>query len=215
MSVERITVMGIGNPLMMDEGVGVRVMEVMMGTLQFPDNVTLIDAGTMGMGILNLFQECDYLLVIDAVDGTGEPPGTVVRLTPEDLAPNQVKHSMHDVRLVDVLEAAMLMGNRPEADCIGIQIADMGRRRDRADARGRGRGPRRGGRDARDPGGARRDRDAVAESDSTTAHPRSHPHLRTPPALARPERRSGRVRPSRSAARTVAAMPPASSPSRA
>ena len=126
MSVERVTVMGIGNPLMMDEGVGVRVMEVMMGTLQFPDNVTLVDAGTMGMGILNLFKECDYLLVVDAVDGTGEAPGTVVRLTPEDLAPNQVKHSMHDVRLVDVLEAAMLMGNRPEADCIGIQIADMG-----------------------------------------------------------------------------------------
>jgi len=126
LSVERITVMGIGNPLMMDEGVGVRVMEVMMGTLTFPDNVTLIDAGTMGMGILNLFQECDYLLVIDAVDGTGEAPGTVVRLSPEDLAPNQVKHSMHDMRLVDVLEAAMLMGCRPEADCIGIQIEDMG-----------------------------------------------------------------------------------------
>lgn len=126
MSTERITVMGIGNPLMMDEGVGVRVMEVMMGTLAFPDNVTLIDAGTMGMGILNLFQACDYLLVIDAVDGTGEPPGTVVRLSPEDLAPNQVKHSMHDMRFVDVLEAAMLMGCRPEADCIGIQIADMG-----------------------------------------------------------------------------------------
>ena len=125
MNVERITVMGIGNPLMMDEGVGVRVMEVMMGTLRFPDNVTLIDAGTMGMGILNLFRECDYLLVIDAVDGTGEAPGTVVRLSPEDLAPNQIKHSMHDVRLVDVLEAAMLMGNQPAADCIGIQIEDM------------------------------------------------------------------------------------------
>ena len=126
MAVERITVLGIGNPLMMDEGVGVRVMEVMMGTLHFPDNVTLIDGGTMGMGILNLFRDCDYLLVIDAVDGTGEPPGTVVRLSAEDLAPNQVKHSMHDMRFVDVLEAAMLMGCRPESDCIGIQIEDMG-----------------------------------------------------------------------------------------
>ena len=125
MNIERITVMGIGNPLMMDEGVGVRVMEVMMGTLCFPENVTLIDAGTMGMGILNLFRECDYLLVIDAVDGTGETPGTVVRLSPEELAPNQIKHSMHDMRLVDVLEAAMLMGNQPATDCIGIQIEDM------------------------------------------------------------------------------------------
>jgi hydrogenase maturation protease len=122
---ERITVMGIGNPLVKDEGVGVRVIEVMMSTLHFPDNVTLVDAGTMGMGILNLFQDCDYLLVIDAVDGTGEPAGTVVRMSPEDLAPNQIKHSMHDMRLVDVLEAAMLMGTRPDADCVGIQILDM------------------------------------------------------------------------------------------
>lgn len=125
MSDERITVMGIGNPLVKDEGVGVRVIETMMSTLAFPDNVTLVDAGTMGMGILNLFQGCDFLLVIDAIDGTKEPAGTVVRLSPEDLAPNQIKHSMHDMRLVDVLEAAMLMGSRPETECIGIQILDM------------------------------------------------------------------------------------------
>jgi hydrogenase maturation protease len=122
---ERITVMGIGNPLVKDEGVGIRVIEAMMSTLAFPDNVTLVDAGTMGMGILNLFQDCDYLLVIDAVDGTGEPAGTVVRMTPDDMAPNTVKHSMHDMRLVDVLEAATLMGTRPEVDCIGVQVLDM------------------------------------------------------------------------------------------
>ena len=122
---QRITVMGIGNPLVRDEGVGVRVIDTMMSTLAFPDNVTLIDAGTMGMGILNLFKDCDYMLVIDAVDGTGEPAGTVVRLTPAEMAPNTIKHSMHDMRLVDVLEASMLMGAMPEVDCIGIQILDM------------------------------------------------------------------------------------------
>jgi len=122
---ERITVMGIGNPLVKDEGVGVRVIELLMSTLEFPGNVTLTDAGTMGMGILNLFKECDYLLVVDAIDGTGEPAGTVVRLSPEDLAPNQVLHSLHDMRLIDVLEAATLMGTRPEAECIGIQVLDM------------------------------------------------------------------------------------------
>jgi hydrogenase maturation protease len=125
LAAERITVMGIGNPLVKDEGVGVRVVEILMTSLTFPDNVTVIDAGTMGMGILNLFKECDYLLVVDAIDGTGEPAGTVVRLSPEDLAPNQVLHSLHDMRLVDVLEAATLLGARPEAECIGIQILDM------------------------------------------------------------------------------------------
>ena len=125
MAAERITVMGIGNPLMRDEGIGVRVLETLGATLAFPDNVALVDAGTMGMGILNLFQDCDHMLVVDAVDGTGEPPGTVVRLSPEQIAPNQVMHSLHDVRLVDVLAAAQLMGVHPHVECVGIQIADM------------------------------------------------------------------------------------------
>lgn len=126
MSDERILVMGIGNPLVRDEGVGVRVIETMMATLRFPDNVELVDAGTMGMGILNLFRDCDHMLVIDAIDGTGEEPGTIVRFAPEDIAQNQVMHSMHDVRFIDVLNAAELMGSRPTADCIGIQVHDMG-----------------------------------------------------------------------------------------
>ena len=125
MNEERVLVMGIGNPLVKDEGVGVRIIEEMMRTLSFPDNVTLMDAGTMGMGILNLFRECDYLLIVDAIDGTGEAPGTVVRLSPEDFAPNQVLHSLHDLRFVDVLQAAELMGTRPEADCVGVQVLDM------------------------------------------------------------------------------------------
>ncbi len=125
MAPERITVMGMGNPLVRDEGVGVRVIEILMGTLAFPDNVTLVDVGTMGMSILHLFRDCDYMLVIDAIDGTGEDPGTIVRLSPEDLAHNQVMHSLHDIRFVDVLQSAMLMGSTPEAECIGIQIKDM------------------------------------------------------------------------------------------
>jgi hydrogenase maturation protease len=126
MTTERITIMGIGNPLMRDEGIGIRVIEVLMTAFSFPDNVTLVDAGTMGMGILNLFRECDYMLVVDAVNGTGLEPGTIVRLTPEQIAPNQVMHSLHDVRLVDVLQTALLIGTCPEVDCVGIQIEDMG-----------------------------------------------------------------------------------------
>jgi hydrogenase maturation protease len=125
MPEERVTIMGIGNPLMRDEGIGIRVVETLMTAFEFSPAVTLVDAGTMGMSILNLFQDCDYMLVVDAIDGTDEPAGTVVRLTPEDLAPNQVMHSLHDIRLVDVLQSAMLMGLEPEVDCIGIQVEDM------------------------------------------------------------------------------------------
>ncbi len=125
MPAERVTVMGMGNPLLRDEGVGVRVVESLMAALEFPDNVKVLDVGTMGMSILHLFRECDYMLVVDAVDGTGEEPGTIVRLSPEEMAPNQVMHSLHDIRFVDVLQAAMLIGATPKAECIGIQIEDM------------------------------------------------------------------------------------------
>ncbi|MFA5844729.1 MAG: hydrogenase maturation protease [Coriobacteriia bacterium] len=123
---ERITVMGVGNPLCRDEGIGPRVTEELLSRFEFPDHVRVIDAGTMGMGILNLFRECDFLLVVDAVDGTGEPPGTVVRVAAEDVAGNQVMHSLHDVRLIDVLQAAELIGARPQATFVGVQARDIG-----------------------------------------------------------------------------------------
>ena len=155
MPAERVTVMGVGNPLMRDEGVGVRVAEVLMSAFAWPDNVTVLDAGTMGMGILNLFRDADYMLVVDAVDGTGEPPGTVVRLSAEDIAPNQVMHSLHDVRLRRRARGRRADGYPPRL-----------RLRRRAD-RGHGRGvradrdrPHAGGGSGRARGGRRRPRRA-------------------------------------------------------
>lgn len=121
----RVLVLGIGNILMMDEGVGNRIATELQRNYRFPDDVTVMDAGTMGLGMMHLFRGVEFLLVADAIDGTGHPAGTVVRVSPEDFAPNQVLHSLHDVRFVDVLSAARLIGVMPEADCIGVQIENM------------------------------------------------------------------------------------------
>ncbi len=122
---DRILILGIGNPLMTDEGAGVRVAEILMGRYALPDNVEVIDAGTMGLGIMNLFRDRDLVVVVDAVDNTGHEPGTVVVMTPEQLAPSQVLHSLHDMRFVNVLEAAELTGIKPDAICVGVQVASM------------------------------------------------------------------------------------------
>jgi len=121
----RILVLGIGNILMLDEGVGNRIATELQSNYRFPDDVSVMDAGTMGLGMIHLFRGVEFLLVVDAVDGTGHPAGTVVRVAPEDFAPNQVLHSLHDVRFVDVLNAAKLIDIMPEADCIGIQVENM------------------------------------------------------------------------------------------
>ena len=105
-----------------DEGVGPRVVEWLRSRYEFPEDVEVLDAGTMGFTILNLFADADRVLVIDAVDGTQHPPGTVLRLSPEDLAPNQILHSLHDTRLTDVMGAAHLIGMNPEVTCIGVQV---------------------------------------------------------------------------------------------
>jgi hydrogenase maturation protease len=122
---ERILVLGIGNILMKDEGVGCRIIEVLTGRYEFPDNVHIEDSGTMGMMMLHMLTEYDFVLVVDAMDGTGHPPGTVLRLAPEDIAPNQVMHSLHDIRFIDVLNSAELIGKRPQGACVGVQVEDM------------------------------------------------------------------------------------------
>ncbi len=121
----RILVLGIGNVLMMDEGVGNRIAVELERNYHFGDDVRVMDAGTMGLGMMHLFRGVEFLLVADAIDGTGHPAGTVVRLSPEDFAPNQVLHSLHDVRFVDVLNAARMIDIMPEADCIGVQVENM------------------------------------------------------------------------------------------
>ena len=121
----RVLVLGIGNILMLDEGVGNRVATEIQANYVFPEDVRVMDGGTMGLGMMHLFRGVEFLMLVDAVDGTGHPAGTVVRGSPEDFAPNQVLHSLHDVRFVDVLNAAKLIDIMPEADCIGVQVEDM------------------------------------------------------------------------------------------
>jgi len=117
-----ILILGVGNPFMGDEGVGVRVIEILMTSFQFGDNVELVDAGTMGVGMIHLLKDREYMLVVDAVDGTGHPPGSIVRMEPEDMSTSQIMHSLHDQKLSDVLTAASLTGIELEVDFIGIQI---------------------------------------------------------------------------------------------
>ena len=121
----RVLVLGIGNVLMLDEGVGNRVANELERNFRFPADVRIVDGGTMGLGMMHLFRGVEFLLVVDAMDGTNHPAGTVVRISPEDFAPNQVLHSLHDIRFVDVLNAAKLIDIMPEADCIGIQVENM------------------------------------------------------------------------------------------
>ena len=123
---ERILIMGAGNTVMADEGAGPRALELLMNNYEFPDNVTLMDVGTTGLLIINYLREADRVIVLDAAQNTGHEAGTVVLFKPDELADNQVMHSAHDLRLIDVLKAAALRDVLPKSlAVVGVQVADL------------------------------------------------------------------------------------------
>ena len=123
---KKITVLGVGNILLKDEGVGVKVVEEMSGRYTFPEHVDLVDGGTQGLWLLATLQQVDHLIVVDAVLGGG-PPGTLYRLEKEDLPKGlRVKVSAHDSDLVEALNLCELAGNGPETVVVvGIQPEDI------------------------------------------------------------------------------------------
>jgi hydrogenase maturation protease len=107
-----LLVLGIGNILLSDEGVGVRVIEAMK-VMTLPDNVELLDGGTGTLDLLDILAGRDRIIVIDAVKG-GSEPGAVYRFTPADLATaNLTPLTAHQVGLLEVLSIAELTGDMP------------------------------------------------------------------------------------------------------
>jgi len=106
-------VLGIGNLVMSDDGIGVRVVQELATRCRFPDNVTILDGGTLGLDLLPHLEGVDRLLIIDAVSWDGEP-GSLVRLTGEEIpVVFATKLSPHQMGLQDLLAVARLLGHEP------------------------------------------------------------------------------------------------------
>lgn len=124
MSVERrAAVFFVGNRLMMDDGVAPAAFDLMLDTFEIPANVQLLDVGCMALDMLGYVETCDLILTVDAVDGTGDAPGTVYRFEPDAMARHAgPEASLHDLKLVDLFDAASLMGYAAEGYCLGMQV---------------------------------------------------------------------------------------------
>lgn len=118
----RVVVLGIGNTIMSDEGVGVHAVEALRRAFILPDFVEIIDGGTSSMELLDDLADLDLLLVVDAVNA-GKPEGTLVRL-----ADSQVpvffrsKLSPHQIGLSDVMASLEFVDQFPKhMVVIGVQ----------------------------------------------------------------------------------------------
>ncbi len=122
--MERILILGVGNILFTDEGIGVRTLEWLQEHYVFPENVTLVDGGTLGMGLMDALLQCDRVYVLDAVLG-GDRPGSIYRLTDEDLRKSMsFRDSLHQTDLVDTLIYCDILGHRPEGVVFGMEPSD-------------------------------------------------------------------------------------------
>lgn len=110
----KFVVLGIGNILLSDEGVGVRVVQDLENQYVFPENVELVDGGVGSFSLLPYIESAEKLLVIDAISG-GKPPGTIYKFKGEEI-PHQIieKLSIHELNFSDILNLAKLRGKYPE-----------------------------------------------------------------------------------------------------
>lgn len=119
-------VLGVGNILLSDEGVGVRVAEAFGRRYHLPDGVEVLDGGTSGMDLLDALAGRSHLVIVDAVR-TGAAPGTVVCLRDDQvpaLFSNRI--SPHQLGISDVLAVLRLTEEEPEqVALIGVVPADL------------------------------------------------------------------------------------------
>ena len=126
-------ILGVGNLLLSDEGIGIHAVKKLLETERLPEDVEIIDGGTAGLNLLYYLEGVDRLVIIDAVE-TGGPPGTMVRLAGDKIpAYMALKVSPHEITLPDFLAAAKLRdlyprevgvwGMQPESLEVGIDLS--------------------------------------------------------------------------------------------
>ncbi len=122
---KKVLVLGIGNSLLTDEGIGVHVVRELLKE-RIPPDVTVFEGGVSGIDLLSLIEEHDKLIVIDAVNA-GAPPGAVFRFKPEqvDNLLRNHKTSLHQLDLFDTIKIARLLDKSPETVIIGVQPKEI------------------------------------------------------------------------------------------
>jgi hydrogenase maturation protease len=117
----KIVILGVGNLLLSDEGIGVHVATELM-KMSLPPEVSVVEGGTDGFRLLNIITEVERLIVIDAVKGDAAP-GSIYRFDIDEVrnCPSGFKTSVHQIGILEVLDLSALIGKTPHTTVIGIE----------------------------------------------------------------------------------------------
>lgn len=119
-------VLGVGNELLQDEGLGVHAVRMLQKS-KLPPGVEVVEGGTAGPQLLALLDGVGRLIVVDSIDAKASP-GAIFRFQPGDLGtfPREFTASLHDVGLLEVLQLADLLGRSIPTEIFAMQPAAMG-----------------------------------------------------------------------------------------
>jgi hydrogenase maturation protease len=121
-----VTILGIGNILLADEGFGVHFVRWFSKRYQATDDVRIIDGGTLGYALLDIICSCDHLIVVDVLKAK-DAPGSIYRFNKEEMELHMPPPtSAHEVTFPDVLFKTELMGESPETVFLCIVPAEYG-----------------------------------------------------------------------------------------
>ena len=109
-----LLVLGLGNMLLEDDGVGAAAVSLLLERYAAPEGVRVLDGGTLGLSLLPYLEDADAVILVDAVRADG-PPGSFVRLDGDDVAPAVASRlSVHQVGVADLLDGARWLGRYPD-----------------------------------------------------------------------------------------------------
>ncbi len=122
---KKIGVVGVGNVLFKDEGIGVFLVKYLEENYKFEPEIDLIDAGTLGFGLMSYLYEYDHIILIDTISINDEA-GSVYRLTPNELSGLASYHqTAHEVEVLQMIELTPLTGRMADVVVIGIIPEDI------------------------------------------------------------------------------------------
>ncbi len=118
--MKNIAVIGVGNVLFKDEGIGVFVIKYLQENYNFEPQIDLIDAGTLGFRLMEYLEDYKHVILVDTIS-IKDSPGSVYRLTDNELAGIGSYHqTAHEVEVLQMLELTALKGKRAEVIIIGV-----------------------------------------------------------------------------------------------
>lgn len=125
MEQKQIMILGIGCILFTDEGFGIRVIEKLQELYEFPENVSIVDGGVLGLNLLGVISEADHLIVVDAVRNK-EAAGSLYRLE-GDAIPERIraKNSLHQVDFLEALTMCQVLDKVPKTVILGVEPEDI------------------------------------------------------------------------------------------